>query len=92
MLDFSRDFMSIALDKFRQENVKLPINSLCVAEVWYVPVYASFLQSFGIPVENHAINIVVIDEDSEVVFIEPQTCTIVQLTPEEIQSIYFVRF
>ena len=90
--DFSRDFLSIALDRFRQENVKLPINSLCVAEAWYVTSYAEFMRSLGFPADDHAINFVVVSDDNEVVFIEPQTCKIIQLTEQEIQSIYFIRF
>lgn len=90
--DFSRDFLSISHACFVDQGVRLPIDSISVAEIWYTPAYALFLKSLGFPYEDHAINFIIVHEDSEVLFIEPQTCKIVNLTAEEIQSIYYVRF
>ena len=55
---------------------------VAVGEVWYKTRIGG----------GHAINCAFIDDERTLVFIEPQTCSIVSLNQDELKSMFFVRF
>jgi hypothetical protein len=56
---------------------------IAVAECWYWRA--------GIADRAHAINCAIVD-DGRLVYIEPQGCRLLELTPVELATIHFVRF
>ena len=66
-----------ALDPYKPEGI-------AVGEVW-------FEKAEGEQTFKHAINIIFLGPDNYL-FIEPQDCQILELTADEIKSIYFLRF
>jgi hypothetical protein len=89
--DYSLEFMVHAHTAFRRESISLPIDNMCIAEVWYVPDYIAKLRQSNIDIGNHAVNMIIV-HPYDILFIEPQTGKFIQLTSSEIQSIYFMRF
>ena len=61
-----------------------PAKSLSIAEIFY---YIKGNKS-----RNHAINMAIVSDKDEIIFIEPQTSMQVFLSKEEMDSIYFVMF
>lgn len=82
--DFARMFALMANVVNDTENAPAGIQGIAVGEVWYV-------RNELVGKTPHAINIIITSEQ-DVVFFEPQTCSVVNLTEMEFRSIKMIRF
>lgn len=98
--DFSRNFSIFAQSVYTDLVINKNIEAICAGELYYVPDPETVFYIGGkfifnvktIPAgENHAINIIILD-DMSVMFIEPQTGEEVTLSPTEKHNIIFCKF
>lgn len=85
--DYTRTFAAFAHLKFQNYKKDDSSQGIAVGEVWYFPDPANFPGNKF----RHAINVIILD-DKNVCFIEPQGCRRVVLTEYEFKHITLIKF
>jgi hypothetical protein len=85
--DFARTFATFAHMRYYRNKKDEMCQSIAVGEVWYKPDPLNN----PLNVFNHAINVIILD-DKNVMFLEPQGCVRVMLTEYEFNNIILVKF